>query len=44
MAFRQPHKVLPIDRMQQGQPRENASTMFSLTVSGEGIGGLVNAF
>jgi hypothetical protein len=44
MAFRQPRKVLPIDRMQQGQPRENASTMFSLTVSGEGIAGLVNAF
>lgn len=44
MAFRKPVKVLPIDRTEQGQPRERSAAIFSLTVSGEGIGGLLNAF
>lgn len=44
MAFRKPHKVLPIDRTEQGQPSERSATIFSLTVRGEGIGGLINAF
>ncbi len=44
MAFRKPVKVLPIDRTEQGQPNERSATIFSLTVRGEGIGGLINAF
>lgn len=44
LAFRKPVKVLPIDRTEQGRPREHSATIFSLTVSGEGIGGLINAF
>lgn len=40
MAFRKPHKVLPIERTEQGRPRERSATIFSLTVSGEGIGGI----
>jgi hypothetical protein len=44
MAFRQPRRVLPIDRMRQGRAGDDTSPMFSLTVSGEGIGGLANAF
>jgi hypothetical protein len=44
MGFRKPHKVLPIERTEQGQPSERSATIFSLTVRGEGIGGLVNAF
>lgn len=44
MAFRRPHKVLPIDRTEQGQPNDRSATIFSLTVSGEGVGGLINAF
>ncbi|MGH6891009.1 MAG: hypothetical protein ACREEP_02005 [Dongiaceae bacterium] len=44
LAFRKPVKVLPIDRTERGQPRDNSAPIFSLTVSGEGIGGLVNAF
>lgn len=44
MAFRNPVKVLPIDRIEQGQPSERSATIFSLTVRGEGIGGLINAF
>lgn len=44
MAFRKPVKVLPIDRTEQGRPRDRSAPIFSLTVSGEGIGGLVNAF
>jgi hypothetical protein len=44
VAFRQPVKVLPRDRTEQGKPRERSATIFVLTVSGEGIGGLLNAF
>lgn len=44
MAFRQPVKVGPLDRAGQGQPRDRPGTIFSLSVSGEGIGGLINAF
>lgn len=44
LAFRQPRRVLPIDRMRQGRTSNDTSPMFSLTVSGEGIGGLANAF
>lgn len=44
IAFRKPVKVLPIDRTEQGRPRERSAPIFALTVSGEGIGGLVNAF
>lgn len=44
VPFRKPFKVLPIDRVERGQPNEHFATIFALTVSGEGIGGLVNAF
>jgi len=44
VAFRNPVKVLPIDRTEQGRPSERSAPIFALTVSGEGIGGLVNAF
>jgi hypothetical protein len=44
VAFRKPVKVLPIDRSGQGRPSERTGTVFVLTVSGEGIGGLLNAF
>lgn len=44
VAFRKPVKVLPIDRTEQGRPRDRSKPIFALTVSGEGIGGLVNAF
>jgi hypothetical protein len=44
LAFRKPVQVLPRDRTEQGQPRDRAGTIFVLTVSGEGIGGLLNAF
>jgi hypothetical protein len=44
VAFRKPVKVLPIDRTEQGRPRERSAPIFTLTVSGEGIGGLLNAF
>ena len=44
IAFRQPVKVLPIDRTEQGRQRERSAPIFALSVSGEGIGGLVNAF
>jgi hypothetical protein len=44
VAFRKPFKVRPLDRTEQGQARERSATIFALTVSGEGIGGLVNAF
>lgn len=48
LAFRQPY-VLPIEessahRPASGKNGRNPSTNFTLTVSGEGIGGLVNAF
>jgi len=44
IAFRKPVKVLPIDRTEPGRPRERSAPIFALSVSGEGIGGLVNAF
>lgn len=44
LALRKPVKVLPIDRTEQGRPRDNLAPIFVLTVSGEGIGGLLNAF
>lgn len=44
VAFRKPVPVRPIDRTEQGRPRERSAPIFALTVSGEGIGGLVNAF
>ena len=44
IAFRKPEKVLPIDRTEQGRPRERFAPIFALSVSGEGLGGLVNAF
>jgi hypothetical protein len=44
VAFRKPFKVLPIDRTERGQPSERSAPIFVLTVSGEGIGGLLNAF
>jgi hypothetical protein len=44
VAFRKPVEVRPLDRTEQGQARERSATIFALTVSGEGIGGLVNAF
>ena len=44
IAFRKPVKVLPIDRTEPGRPRERFEPIFALSVSGEGIGGLVNAF
>ena len=44
VAFRKPIPVRPIDRTEQGRPRERSAPIFALTVSGEGIGGLVNAF
>jgi hypothetical protein len=44
VAFRKPFKVLPIDRTETGRPRERSKPIFALTVSGEGIGGLANAF
>jgi hypothetical protein len=44
VAFRKPVKVLPIDRTERGRPRDRSAPIFALTVSGEGIGGLVNAF
>jgi hypothetical protein len=44
VAFRKPMPVRPIDRTEQGRPRERSAPIFALTVSGEGIGGLVNAF
>jgi hypothetical protein len=44
LAFRKPVTVRPIDRTEQGRPRERSAPIFALTVSGEGIGGLVNAF
>jgi hypothetical protein len=44
VPFRKPFEVLPRDRTGQGQPRERSPTIFTLTVSGEGIGGLVIAF
>jgi hypothetical protein len=44
LAFRKPVKVLPIDRTERGRPRDHSGTIFVLNVSGEGIGGLLNAF
>lgn len=44
VAFRKPVPVLPRDRTEQGRPRERSAPIFALTVSGEGIGGLLNAF
>ena len=44
VAFRQPVKVGPRDRTEQGKPRDRSAPIFALTVSGEGIGGLLNAF
>ncbi|HET6158236.1 MAG TPA: hypothetical protein VFE34_07835 [Dongiaceae bacterium] len=44
VAFRKPTKVLPIDRTERGRPRDRSAPIFALTVQGEGIGGLVNAF
>jgi hypothetical protein len=44
VAFRQPFQVLPRDRTEQGRARDRSATIFALTVSGEGIGGLLNAF
>jgi hypothetical protein len=44
VAFRKPVKVLPIDRTEKGRPRDRSAPIFALSVSGEGIGGLVNAF
>lgn len=44
VPFRKPVQVLPRDRTEQGRPRERSGTVFVLTVSGEGIGGLLNAF
>jgi len=44
LAFRKPVPVRPIDRTEQGRPRERSAPIFALSVSGEGIGGLVNAF
>jgi hypothetical protein len=44
MAFRQPVKVTPLDRTGRGRPRDRNDIIFGLTVSGEGIGGLMNAF
>jgi hypothetical protein len=44
VAFRKPVQVLPRDRTEQGRARDRSATIFVLTVSGEGIGGLLNAF
>ncbi len=44
VAFRKPIPVTPRDRTEQGRPRDRSATIFVLTVSGEGIGGLLNAF
>jgi len=45
LAFRPPHEVLPRERKEQGQASERGvAPIFALTVSGEGIGGLLNAF
>ena len=44
LAFRQPVTVTEIDRTGRGRPRDRNETVFALTVSGEGIDGLVNAF
>ncbi len=44
LAFRNPVPVLPRDRVEHGRARDRSATIFVLTVSGEGIGGLLNAF
>jgi hypothetical protein len=44
VGFRKPVPVLPRDRSEQGRPSERSAPVFVLTVSGEGIGGLFNAF
>jgi hypothetical protein len=44
VALRQPFEVGPRDRTEQGKPRDRSAPIFQLSVSGEGIGGLLNAF
>jgi len=45
IAYRQPHPVLPADRVaRHSHSNDNVEPIFTLTVRGEGIGGLTNAF